>query len=94
MGIHLLGCAHGNKCTGTYDAIHNTFAAITWDVNFHVRQKQLHAFLSITFNSFRRQVDIVLTKDGIRNLAMLSLSTQWEQIYLNLAQLKDLLHQM
>jgi len=39
-------------------------------------------------------VDIVLTKDGIRNLAMLSLSTQWEQIYLDLAQLKDLLHQM
>jgi hypothetical protein len=69
MGIHLLCYAHGNKCTGTYDAIHNTFAAITRDVNFHMGQKQLHAFPSITFNSFCRQVDIVLTKDDIRNLA-------------------------
>jgi len=34
-----------------------------------VGQKQLHAFPSITFNSFHRQINIVLTKDGIRNLA-------------------------
>ncbi len=29
-------CAYNNKCTRTHDAIHNTFAAITQDVNFHV----------------------------------------------------------
>jgi hypothetical protein len=34
-----------------------------------VGQTQLHAFPSITFNSFRQQVNIVLTKDGIHNLA-------------------------
>jgi len=69
MGIHLLHCAYGNKWTGTYDAIHNTFTAITQDVNFHMRQKQLHAFPSITFNSFHQQVDIVFTKDNICNFA-------------------------
>jgi hypothetical protein len=50
MGIHILRCVHGNECTETHDAIYNTFAAIARDVGFHVGQKQLHAFLSITFN--------------------------------------------
>jgi hypothetical protein len=69
MGIHLLHCAHGNKCIGTHDVIHDTFATIVRNVGFHVGQKQLHALLSTTFNSFCRQIDIVFTKDGIRTLA-------------------------
>jgi hypothetical protein len=69
MGIHLLRCAHGNECIGTHDAICNTFVAIARDVGFHVGQKQLHAFLSTTFNSSRWRVDIMLTKNGIRTLA-------------------------
>jgi len=36
MGIHLLRCVHGNKCTWTYDVIHNTFTTIARDVGFHV----------------------------------------------------------
>jgi hypothetical protein len=81
-GYHLLHCAHGNKCTGTYDAIHNTFVAITRDVNFHVGQKQLHAFPSITFNSFRQQINIVLTKDGIRNLAnVIIIDPMWTNLF-------------
>jgi hypothetical protein len=34
-----------------------------------VGQKQLHALLSTTFNSFRQRIDIVFTKDGIHTLA-------------------------
>ncbi len=68
MGIHLLGCAHGNECIGTHDTIHNTFATIVWDVGFHMGRKQLHALPSTTFNSFRWQIDIVLTKNDIRTL--------------------------
>jgi hypothetical protein len=55
MGIHLLCCVHGNECTGTHDAICDTFATIARDANFHVGQKQLHVlpfnhiqFLSLT----------------------------------------------
>jgi hypothetical protein len=81
-GYHLLHCAHGNKCTRTYDAIHNTFVAITRDVNFHVGQKQLHAFPSITFNSFRQQINIVLTKDGIRNLVnVIIIDPMWTNLF-------------
>jgi hypothetical protein len=39
MGIHLLHCYHGNECTCIHDAICDTFATITWNVNFHVGQK-------------------------------------------------------
>jgi hypothetical protein len=52
----------------THDAIHDTFATITRDVGFHVKQKQLHAFLSTSFKSFRHQIDIVFTKNGIHTL--------------------------
>jgi len=69
MGIHLLHCVHGNEHIGTHDAIYNIFATIAWNVGFHVGQQQLHAFLSTTFNSSRRWIDIVLIKDGICTLA-------------------------
>ncbi len=67
MVIHLLHCVHGNMHTKIHDAICDTFAAITWDVDFHVRQ-ELHALSLTTFNSSSQQVDIVLTKDGICTL--------------------------
>jgi hypothetical protein len=69
MGIHFLRCTHGNECTGTNDAIHDTFAAIMWDVGFHMGWKQLHALPSITFNSSHWRINIVFTKYGIRTLA-------------------------
>ncbi len=69
MGIHLLRCVHSKERIGTHDAIHDTFATITRNVGFQMGQKQLHALLSPAFNSCRRQVDIVPTKDGIRTLA-------------------------
>jgi hypothetical protein len=69
MGIHLLHCFHANKGTKTHDVIPDTFATITRYVNFHVKQKQLHAFPSTTFNSFCRRIDIVLTKNGTHTLA-------------------------
>jgi hypothetical protein len=68
MGIHLLCCAHGNKHTIIHDAICDTFTTIVWDVDFHAGWKQVHVFLSNTFNSFCWRVDIVLTKDGICTL--------------------------
>jgi hypothetical protein len=51
MGIHLLHCTYGNEHMKTYNVVHDTFVAITQDVNFHVGWKQLHAFPSTTFNS-------------------------------------------
>jgi hypothetical protein len=51
MGIHFLCYAHGNKHTGTHDAICNTFVAIEWDAGFHMGQEQLHVFPLTTFNS-------------------------------------------
>jgi hypothetical protein len=68
MDIHLLCCTHGNNCTKTHDAIHDTFVAITQDVGFHVGQKQLYVFPSTMFHSFLQQINIVLTKNGIRTL--------------------------
>ncbi len=68
MGIYLLRCAHDNEHIGTHDAIHDPFATIMRDANFHVGQKQLHTFPSTTFNSFHQQINIVLTKNGIRTL--------------------------
>jgi hypothetical protein len=52
MVIHLLCCIRNNEHTRTHDVIRDTFAAITWDVNFHMGWKQLHSFFLITFNSF------------------------------------------
>ncbi len=49
----------------THVAIHDTFAAIAWDVGFHVGREQLHEFLSITFNSFCRRIDIMIIKDDV-----------------------------
>jgi hypothetical protein len=68
MGINLLCCIHGNECIGTHDVIRDTFAAIVWDVGFHVGQYQLHVLLSNMFNSSHWQIDIMFTKDGIRTL--------------------------
>jgi hypothetical protein len=69
MGVHFLCCVHGNKHTRTHDAIHDTFVVIAGNVGLHVGREQLHALPSITFNSFRWQVDIVFTKDDICPLA-------------------------
>jgi hypothetical protein len=68
MGIHFLHCVHDNKHTKIHEVIHNTFVTIARDAGFHMGQKQLHAFPSITFNSFCWQVDIVFTKDDIHIL--------------------------
>jgi hypothetical protein len=46
-----------------------TFATIAQDVNFHMGRKQLHAFLSTTFNFSSRHVNIMLTKNDIHTLA-------------------------
>jgi hypothetical protein len=49
IGIHFLRCAHGNKCIGTHDAIHDTFAPLhemlvsTWDENNYMHFLQPHS---------------------------------------------------
>ncbi len=63
------------------DAIRNTFATITRDVGFHVGQKQLHAFLSTTFNSSRDESTLCLLKVAFALQLTLSLPTQCEWIY-------------
>ncbi len=39
MGIHLLRCIHGNKCTKTHDVVCDTFATIARNVGFHMGWK-------------------------------------------------------
>jgi len=68
MGIHLLHRVHGNECTWTHDAFCDTFVAIVWDVGFHMGWKQLHVFLSNTFNFSHWRIDIMFNKNGIRTL--------------------------
>jgi hypothetical protein len=68
MGTHFLRYVHSNECTGTHDAIRDTFVTIVRDASFHMGWKQLHAFPSTTFNSSCRQVNIVLIKNGICTL--------------------------
>jgi hypothetical protein len=63
MDIHLLGCVYGNECTGTHDAICDTF------VGSHMGREQLHVFLSNVFNSFHRQVNVIFIRNGICTLA-------------------------
>jgi hypothetical protein len=68
MGINLLHCVHCNECTGTHDAIHDTFVTIMWNFGFQMGQKQLNAFISITFNFFHWRIDNMFTKDDICTL--------------------------
>jgi hypothetical protein len=68
MGIHLLHCSHGNEHTSTHVVICNTFAIVAQDISFHLGQKQLHAFLSTTFNSSCWWINIVFTIDEIHIL--------------------------
>jgi hypothetical protein len=44
------------------------FVAIARNANFHVGQEQVHTLPSTTFHFFRRQVEIVFTKNEIRTL--------------------------
>jgi len=69
MGIHLLCYAHGNECTVTHDAIHDTFAVITRNASFHMEREQLHVFRSTIFNSFCQRVNVLFTKNNICTLA-------------------------
>jgi hypothetical protein len=68
MGIHLLCCSHGNKCTCIHDVVRDTFAIIVRNASFHMGRKKLRVFLSPMFNSFRQRIDIVFTKDDICTL--------------------------
>jgi hypothetical protein len=68
MNIHFLCYVHGNERTKSHDVVHNTFATIAQNANFHVGQEKLHSFFSTTFNSFDWRIDIVFTKDGICTL--------------------------
>jgi hypothetical protein len=48
--IHLLCYAHGNKCIGTHDVVHDIFIVIAQDVKFHVGQELLHVLPLATLN--------------------------------------------
>jgi hypothetical protein len=63
--LPLMLCVHDNKRIGTHDAIHDPFATIMRDINFHVGRKQLYALPSTTFNSSHQGVNIVFTKNDI-----------------------------
>ncbi len=92
LGIHLLHYVHGNEHTWTHDVTRDTFVAIVQDAGFHVGWKQLHALPSTTFNSSRRRVDIVLTKNDIISLTNVVIVDPTRVDLL--PQLKDLLLQM
>jgi hypothetical protein len=54
VGIQILHCAHGNELIGTYDVVHDTFAAIVQNDGLYVGQEKLHVLPSATLNSFSR----------------------------------------
>ncbi len=90
VAIDLLCCVYGNESIRTHNVICDTFVAITRDASFHVGWEQLHVLPSTTFNSFRRWINIVFSKDGIHTLTELLLLTQHERIYFpSLTQFKD-----
>jgi exonuclease I len=68
IGIHLMCCAHGNEHTKIHDVVCDIFITIMRNVDFHVRQKQLHMFVLTMSNSFHRQINSVLTKNEILTL--------------------------
>jgi hypothetical protein len=80
--VHLLCCTHGNERMDTHDAIHDTFATITWNVDFHVGWEQLHMFPSTTFHFSHRWIDIVLTKHGIHILIdVVIIDPRWVDLF-------------
>ncbi len=74
MGIPPLTFVHGNGCIGTHDVIRDTFVAIARNVGFQVGWEKLNVLPSTTFTFSHWQVDIVLTKDGIRTLVDIVIS--------------------
>jgi hypothetical protein len=77
-----LHCDDGKEHIKTHDVICKTFVAIECDVGFHVGWKQLHVLPLITFNFSHRQVDIVLTKDGIRTLVDVDIANlMWTDLF-------------
>ncbi len=65
---HVLRYTHDNEHMRTHNAIHNIFAAITQDVDFHMGGKQLYTLPLTMFNSSHQQIDIMFIKNEIRTL--------------------------
>jgi hypothetical protein len=68
MDIHLLRCVHGNKRIETHDVIHDTLLPLCMMLTSMWGENNYMHFFSNMFNSSYRQVNIVLTKNGIHTL--------------------------
>ncbi len=69
-GIILYGCSTFIMCSwqqmsGAHEVVCDVFASIPCEVHFHMKWEQLHALLSIIFNSFCRQSTSSLLKKRI-----------------------------
>lgn len=62
MGVHFLRCTDGKKCIKMHDEILNTFV-------FTIQETCCTFFFSMTFNSFHKQVNIVLAKNKAHTMA-------------------------
>jgi hypothetical protein len=65
--------AHGEERTTSHD-VRDTFAFISRGARFHVLHEQTHVLLSLTFQSIRRWVDIMVPMDGVWTLANIIIS--------------------
>jgi len=79
MGIHFLCCVHGNECTRTHDAIHDTFVSHNVKCWFPCWIKTITC---TSFNSSCRRINIVFTKDDIRTLAnVVIINPTWVNLF-------------
>jgi hypothetical protein len=65
LGVHLLQCVHGSEHTRMHVFDSNMFASIVKVVNFHVLHEQLHTLFSLTLQTYRWCVDIIISKDRV-----------------------------
>lgn len=65
--VHLLQCVHGSEHTRMHDFNSNLFTSIVKEVNFHVLHEQLHTLFTLTLQTYRWFVDIIISKDRVYN---------------------------
>ncbi len=65
---HLFYCSHGAEWIASHDTIQNAFASIVKNARFHVSCEQTHVLPPPSLQFSCRQVDIVLSTNGIHTL--------------------------
>jgi hypothetical protein len=67
LGVHLLQRVHRSEHTRMHVFDSNMFASIVKEVNFHVLHEQMKIDFSLTLQTHRWCVDIIISKDRVYN---------------------------